>query len=219
MGLVALQSLVDIEVSELLGYLFPPQLAVSDGSVVFPRCRSPVPFRARVHPLLSFTSSSEHCCFSPARYPRAPSASFRVFLPFATPAREVHSIASFPHSPTSRPQRFSRSRRLTPSRALQACFILLPRPGFALQGFSPLPSRLASRRVVPSCRCRDSPTGELPRRGQILPPQLQGFDPGSDPLRPTGGLDLPTTRSPPGLSTPAGFSPGTLATPSRHLRS
>jgi hypothetical protein len=29
-------------------------------------------------------------------------------------------------------------------RPLRACFIPLPRPGFALQGFSPLPSRLAS---------------------------------------------------------------------------
>jgi hypothetical protein len=168
---------------------------------------------------VSLTSSSEYCCFSPARYPRAPSASFRVYLPIATSARKVHSIASFPRSPTFRPQRFTRSRRLTPSRASQACFILQPRPGFTLQGFSPLPSRLAFRRVVPSCRCRDSPTGELPLRGQILPPRLQGVDPSSDPLRPTGGLDLPTTRSPPGLSTPAGFPPGTLATPSRHLRS
>jgi hypothetical protein len=48
-------------------------------------------------------------------------------------------------SPTSfRPQRFSRSRRFSPPRTSWACFIPLPRPGFALQGFSPLPSRLAS---------------------------------------------------------------------------
>jgi hypothetical protein len=35
----------------------------------------------------------------------------------------------------------------------------------------------------------------------------------------TGGLALPTTRSPPGLSTPAGFSPAAWETPSRPLRS
>jgi hypothetical protein len=49
-----------------------------------------------------------------------------------------------PHPTSFRPQRFSRSRRLTPPRALWACFIPQPRPGFTLQGLSPLPSRLAS---------------------------------------------------------------------------
>lgn len=48
---------------------------------------------------------------------------------------------SVPGSSSFRPQRFSRSRRLAPRRALQACFILLPRPGFALQGLPP-PTRL-----------------------------------------------------------------------------
>jgi len=123
-------------------------------------------------------------------------------------------------SPRFRPQRFARSRRLAPPRTLQACFILLPRPGFALQGFSPLPSRLvSSTSPCPLVVCRKSPPDELPHRCQLLPPRLQGFDPGSDPLRPTGGLDLPITRSPPSLSTPAGFSPATLETPSRPLRS
>jgi hypothetical protein len=84
-----------------------------------------------------------HSCLSPARHKcRAPSLGSRP--PFATLAREVHSPSGFPHPTTFRPQRFSRSRRLAPPRTLRACFIPLPRPGFALQGFSSLPSRLAS---------------------------------------------------------------------------
>lgn len=97
---------------------------------------------------MSFPSSSE---FVAAFYlpfvrgcPRPRGACYRVPLPFATSVHEVHLPASFPPWPMFRPQRFARSRRLPPSRTLQACFILLPRPGFALQGVSPLPSRLAS---------------------------------------------------------------------------
>jgi len=64
---------------------------------------------------------------------------------------------SVPGSPSFRPQRFSRSRRLAPRQTLQACFILQPRPGFALQGFPPL-TRLghlvggSSLRVVGAAR-------------------------------------------------------------------
>ena len=72
---------------------------------------------------------------------------------------------------------------------------------------------------MPSCRYRASPHGELPRRCQIPSARLQGVAPGSDSLWVEGGLDLPTTRSPLGLSTPAGFSPVALETPSRLLRS
>jgi hypothetical protein len=94
-------------------------------------------------------SSSHELCLSfrvrgylsPARHHcRAPSLG--SCLPFATFAHEVHSLPGFPHPTTFRPQRFSHSRRLPPSRTLRACFIPLPRPGFALQGLSPLPSRL-----------------------------------------------------------------------------
>jgi hypothetical protein len=143
--LAALQSVIDIEVARLLGYSFPPRARRFQRLRGFPPM--PVP-----RSLASTGSSSPelhllfrvHSCVLPARYPRVPSASFRVSIPFATPAHEVHSMTSFPSSPTFRPQRFSRSRRLAPSRTLQAYFVLQPRPGFALQGFSPLPSRLAS---------------------------------------------------------------------------
>jgi hypothetical protein len=159
LGLVALQSLVDIEVSDVSGYLFPLRARRFQRPRGFPSMPVPAPLRARIHPLLSFTSSSEYCCLLPARCPRAPSAFSRVLLPFATTARGVHSTASFPLSPTFRPQRFARSRRLTPPRTSQACFILQPRPGFALQGFSPLPSRLAS----------STSRALLPFLGRLLP--------------------------------------------------
>jgi hypothetical protein len=51
---------------------------------------------------------------------------------------------------TVRPQRFSRSRRLTPPQTSWACFIPQPRSGFTLQGVSPLLSRLTFRPLVPS---------------------------------------------------------------------
>ena len=54
----------------------------------------------------------------------------------------------------------------------------------------------------PHAVSRASPHGELPHRCQFHSPRLQGIDPSSDPLRQTGGLDLPTARSPLGLSLP-----------------
>jgi len=88
-----------------------------------------------------------------------------------------------------------------------------------LRGFPRCQAGSPHRRVVPSCRYRASPHGRLPRRCQIHSLRLQGFSPSSGPLRPTGGLDLPTTRSPHAFSTPAGFSPAALETPSRPLHS
>jgi hypothetical protein len=96
-----------------------------------------------------------------------------------------------------RPQRFSRSRRLTPLSALQAYFIPLPRPGFTSQGFSPLFSQATSS-VVYTLLPLDSArlTEELPLRFQLLEPHLQGFAPNSDPLLTTGGLARSIARSP-----------------------
>ena len=87
------------------------------------------------------------------------------------------------------------------------------------RGFPRCQAVLSHRQSVLSCRLRNSPLSELPHWCQFQPRRLQSVAPGSDPLSSTGGLDLPTTRSPLGLSTPAGFSPGTLKTPSRPLRS
>jgi hypothetical protein len=182
-----------------------------------------VPLRARVHPLVSFPSSSE---FVAAFYlpvlrgcPRPPSACSRVPLPFATRVREVHLPASFPPWPMFRPQRFARSRRLPPSRTLQACFILLPRPGFALQGFSPLPSHSPRRRAVPSCRSAEVSSQRVAPLVPVSPAPPSGLCSEQRSVVADQRLNLPTTRSPPALSTPAGFSSNTLVTPSRPLRS
>lgn len=61
---------------------------------------------------------------------------------------ESTSRRVFHHSPMFRPQRFPRSRRVTPRFALQACFILQPRLGFTFQGF---PRHLAGRLVDDPC--------------------------------------------------------------------
>jgi hypothetical protein len=121
------------------------ELPVSKGSVVFLATSAPAFLRLRVHPLLSFSSSSEcvAACFLPdAREHLAPpwgsSSPSRHKLTESTFRRQSHLPSSF------RPQRFSRSRRVTPLRSVWACFIPLPRTGFALQGFSPLPRRPAS---------------------------------------------------------------------------
>jgi len=114
-----------------------------------------------------------------------------------------------------RPQCFSHSRRLTPLRDLQAYFILLPRAGFAFQGFSPLPSCTASSTVIPLMMLSNALLlPELPQTVQIPLPHLQGFVPSSDPLPPTGGLVLPMLRSPLKFSLLRAF----LRAPWRHLR-
>jgi len=111
-----------------------------------------------------------------ARTRRAPPLGFRL-----PPSRHwLEESTSRRHSkpPTFRPQRFSRSRRLTPPRAARACFIPLPRPRFTVQGLSPgsQPNRLI---VDPFPSCRSSPFS----CGRVAPPlrtpalRLQGFDP------------------------------------------
>jgi hypothetical protein len=105
---------------------------------------SPVPLRVRVHPLVSFASPSEYV----------------LLVTCPTPKRRTPSLGSC--SPSRHKRVKSTLRRVSHTRLrsalsvshaldglllrapLRACFIPLPRPGFALQGLSPLPSRLAS---------------------------------------------------------------------------
>ena len=94
---------------------------------------------------MSFASLSErvaNCHLFDTRKYQTPSLGF-LFL-FATLACEVHRQRTSHCSSLFRPQRFSRSRRLTPSQTLWAYFIPLPHPGFALQGFAPPPSQFVS---------------------------------------------------------------------------
>jgi hypothetical protein len=143
--LVAFQSLMNADIMDVFGLsiptrnsLFPTARWYSTGAVPRSLAR---PGSSSRRLCLSFRVLS---CLSPARHLAVSSTFHGVSLPFATLICEVHSPTSFPLSPTFRPQCFSHSRRLTPSHTLWAYFIPLPRPGFALQGLSPLPSRLAS---------------------------------------------------------------------------
>jgi hypothetical protein len=113
-----------------------------------------------------------------------------------------------------RPQRFSHSRRLAPPLAFVGLFHPTTTSRIRTSGVFPAtqPTRLIDV-PCPHVIRRDSPTAVLPRRRQILPPCLQGVNPGSDPLRQTGGLGLPTARSPLELSLPRAF----VRTPWRRL--
>jgi len=109
------------------------------------------------------------------RPPKAPrSASLAVFSLIATsPAASTHPRGS-PPEVLFRPRRFARPRRLAPPPALQACFIPLPRPGFALQGFDPSPR---SRTGFPRPNHALVPLNEKRLRfdpRQHLPPSTSG---------------------------------------------
>jgi len=73
--------------------------------------------------------------------PKTPSLGLPAL--FATSTSSI-VVTGFPQPITFRPRRFSRPRRFEPPLALWVCFTPQPRPGFALQGFTPLaqPSRL-----------------------------------------------------------------------------
>jgi len=111
---------------------------------------SPATFRLRVHPLLSWSSSSEFVtapCLLSVRRPRVPPVEF--LSPSRHQQNESTSRRAFPCSTSVRPQRFSRSRRVTPRSALRAYFIPLPRAGFTSQGLSPSSSQQASSTCRP----------------------------------------------------------------------
>jgi hypothetical protein len=139
----ALQSVVGTEVPELLGY--------SDPAVASPfradRCGlssipSPVIQRITGSSSRELRPPSEHSCrcLLAALRHRAPSMGFPSL--FATSMIGVHASRGASRAPPSfRPQCFAHSRRVPPPVTLQACFILLPRPGFTLQGFPPTRQR------------------------------------------------------------------------------
>jgi len=161
---------------------------------------SPVPLRDRVHPLLSLPLLQSTCCLSPARRRSAG----RLPWGLTSPSRQKRLES------TSRRASHTRLRSaLSVSHALDGLLLHTPcgpvsshchvRDSLS-KGFPRCQAGSPHRRVVPSCRYRASPHGELPHRCQFHSLRLQGFDPSSDPLRPTGGLDLPSARSPLGLS-------------------
>jgi hypothetical protein len=135
MKLTALQSVVGIVVAALSGYAAPtdasPFLADRGG---LPRDTGPR--------FGEETGSSSRELGSPPEFVVPASARLTGRLPWGlSPLRDISPASplptSIPGSSMFRPQRFTRSRRLAPRQTLQTCFILLPRPGFLLQGFPP----------------------------------------------------------------------------------
>src|SRR5690606_11331625 len=164
-----------------MAFLFPGSLR---GLTFLP---APVPLRDRVHPLLSFSSSSE---FQPLRTcpaPRCEDAFLGVSFPIATSGPGVHLRASIPISPYGPPSAFLTLSTVCSSSSLAGLFHPAATSGIHLSGAS---SRCQAgpprRRPVPSCRWRPSPAAELPRRLQLQSPRLQGLDPGSDPRTSAG---------------------------------
>lgn len=147
-------------------------------------------------PTLTSTGSSSYklCllfrvsgCRCPARHACVPST-FQGFLSSSRYKSVESTYARHPRPNSFRPQRFSRSRRFTPPLTVWTYFIPQPRPGFALQGFSPSNSRVISSMTVPSCRCSRLPANERTHQFQLAGPRLQGFDPLVDPSSKKEGL-------------------------------
>jgi hypothetical protein len=85
MELVALQSVMNTEVTDVLDYLFPLRTCCFQQTSGFPSMPAP-----NLHMRLG-SSSLELClsfrvrsCLSPAHCPKTLGASYRVFFPFAT---------------------------------------------------------------------------------------------------------------------------------------
>ena len=112
--------------------------------VVFRRHRSFGTLRCHAHPLVSFDLLQSSFRQSPARSLARPSSFRGVFALFATSTRGVHFPPGIPSPTVFRPQRFARSRRLAPPRALRVCFTALPCPGFRSKGCILHPSRTTS---------------------------------------------------------------------------
>jgi hypothetical protein len=143
--LLALQSIVNAARTRLLGYLDPPWPSLFPADLrglsrdAVPRINELL----RVHPLLSFCPLQSH---GPPYRPdcsRSRDTSPGVSLSFATSTEESTPLSwpiSVPHRSSFRPQRSSRSRRLTPPRPPAVCFTREPRPRFLFRGFPRQPA-------------------------------------------------------------------------------
>jgi hypothetical protein len=157
---------------------------------LFPRalrglCSAPSPTRCGAgSSSLALSSTSENWPLQPAvtcGHATAPSTGF------LSSSRRQLKESTDSALPTMRllfrPQRFSRSRRFSPLPALWACFIPLPRAGFAFQGFSPPLSRCDSSPHLFSPRVVETASPAIQRAAwrQIRGPRLQGLVPRDDP--------------------------------------
>jgi len=154
--------------------------------MVFRAIPAPVTFKCRVHPRVSLALLQSTLC--PRRpsstcVPRAPSLGSRS----SSRRRSSESThGEHPGPPSFRPQRFARSRRLTPRCTLQVCFALLPRPGFSLRGSSPDPAAPPRRWPCPRAVGAVS-LSPVARRRQATSRRPQDLVPGRDPQRCRGG--------------------------------
>jgi hypothetical protein len=179
-----LQSVICTAVARLLVSVPPscPHCFQLD-STVHPALPSPDSLRNRVHPLISSASSSEAATthhLLATRERQAPP------LGFVSPSRhqpEESTISSrSTNCLTFRPRRFPRPRRLSPLRALRACFIPQPRTRFTFQGFSPITSRAASSTVRSLLSFTAFSCLAVSHEAPDPAARLQGFDPATDPL-------------------------------------
>jgi hypothetical protein len=136
--LAALRSLIDAEVPGLSGYLVPSRpCCFQQAHTVFLRHRPPFSVKK--------TGSSSHelrfryralfSCHRPAP-PKRHRHTSSGFLSSSRQERLKSTNRWVPTPSSFHPRRFSRPRWFTPSNALRAYFIPLPRAGFAFQGFS-----------------------------------------------------------------------------------
>jgi len=141
--LATLQSVVSDRLVGLSGFPTPASsLSFPTGSTVFTVHRPPRAFTCGFI-LSGLRSSSENCLVKPAS--RLPTLS--TFHGVAVPSSRHQPVASLHRVSTPdtvRPRRFARPRRFVPPLALWVCFAPQPRSGFALQGFAPALSRIAS---------------------------------------------------------------------------
>jgi hypothetical protein len=152
--------------------------------MVFPRTPAPVLLPAQVHPLVSFASFSEYvaACHLPGTVASTERLPWGLFS--SSRCQQVESTkrrVSQAHL-TFRPQRFSHSRRLAPPLTFAGLFHPTTASRIRSSGVFPAtqPARLINE-LSPHVVYRKAPTTELPQWRQILPPRLQGVNPGSDP--------------------------------------
>jgi hypothetical protein len=120
---------------------------------------------------------------SPARRPQTPSTSPGVTVSPSRHQLEESTNGQLPKANlTFRPQRFSRSRRVTPLQALVAYFIRLPRPRLTLQGFAPTISRADSSPVRSLMMFATFSCGRVAPTAPGPAVHLQGFNPTAGPL-------------------------------------
>jgi hypothetical protein len=145
---------------------------------------------------------------------RTSSTFLGVSFPIATSVSRVHhSASSHAHLRSA----------LSVSHALDGLLLCLPcglvsshchvRDSL-LRGFPRCQADLTLRRAVPSCRLPTLASNRVAPIVQLRPARLQGFHPGSDPLRRAGCLVLRTARSPLEFSLPRVI----LRSPWRRLR-